>query len=72
MRLLRRSVSNWLAGDAAAVPHRRSDQQGSVTLSGTIQYEYQRHNAVQVTRAVSGVQGVLEKLQVIPTAQHWK
>lgn len=45
---------------------------GTVTLSGTIQYEHQRRTAVQAARGVGGVQRVLERLQVIPTAQHWK
>ena len=45
---------------------------GSVTLSGMIQYEHQRRSAVQVAWGVDGVQRVLERLQVIPTARHWK
>ena len=44
---------------------------GSVTLSGTIQYEHQRHMAVHATKAVTGVQRVVDQMQVIPGAQHW-
>jgi osmotically-inducible protein OsmY len=45
---------------------------GNVTLSGTIQYEHQRHTAVRAIRAVAGVQRVTDQLQVIPSGQHWK
>ena len=45
---------------------------GNVTLSGMIQFEHQRRSAVQAARGVEGVQGVFERLQVIPAAQHWK
>jgi osmotically-inducible protein OsmY len=45
---------------------------GNVTLSGMIQYEHQRRSAVQLTRGVDGVQRVLERLRVIPTAPHRK
>ena len=45
---------------------------GNVTLSGTIQYEHQRHMALHAIRAVAGVQRVVDQMQVIPSAQHWK
>jgi osmotically-inducible protein OsmY len=45
---------------------------GNVTLSGTIQYEHQRHIAVHAIQAVAGVQRVVDQMQVIPSGQHWK
>jgi osmotically-inducible protein OsmY len=44
---------------------------GNVTLSGTIQYEHQRRVAMHTTRAVEGVQRVVDQLRVIPKSQHW-
>jgi osmotically-inducible protein OsmY len=45
---------------------------GNVTLSGTIQYEHQRRMVLHATRAVVGVQRVVDLLRVIPKMQHWK
>ncbi len=45
---------------------------GNVTLSGTIQYEHQRHMAVRASRNVPGVLRVVDQMQVIPSGQHWK
>ena len=39
---------------------------GNVTLSGTIQYEHQRHMAVRAVKNVPGVQRVLDQMRVIP------
>ena len=69
-----RNVTQSLASRGMRPPCRIGvvTSNGSVTLSGTIQYEYQRLSAVQSTRLVDGVQRVLERLQVIPTARRWK
>jgi osmotically-inducible protein OsmY len=45
--------------------------QGNVTLSGTIQYEHQRHMVVQVTRGVQGVQRVSDQLHLMSNVQRW-
>jgi osmotically-inducible protein OsmY len=45
---------------------------GSVTLSGMIQYEHQRHSAVRAVRAVQGVLGVVDQMKLLPTGQCWK
>jgi osmotically-inducible protein OsmY len=39
---------------------------GNVTLSGTIQYEHQRHVAIRAVKSVVGVQRVLDQMQVLP------
>jgi osmotically-inducible protein OsmY len=44
---------------------------GNVTLSGTIQYEHQRHIAVRASKNVPGVLRVVDQMQVIPSTQHW-
>jgi osmotically-inducible protein OsmY len=49
-----------------------ASNRGNVTLSGTIQYEYQRQSAVRAIKAVAGVQRVVDQMQVIPGGQHWK
>ena len=66
-------VSQQLAGRGMRPPCHIGvvTNRGNVTLSGTIQYEHQRHSAIQAARAVDGVHGVSERLQVIPTTQHW-
>ena len=48
-----------------------ASNKGRVTLSGTIQYEHQRHIAVHAAK-VSGVQGVTDQMQVIPAGDRWK
>jgi osmotically-inducible protein OsmY len=47
-----------------------STHKGSITLSGQIQYEHQRHAAVQAAQHVEGVQRVVDQLQVIPKTLH--
>ena len=39
---------------------------GVVTMKGTIQYEHQRHAAMQATHGVDGVRRVVDRLQVMP------
>jgi osmotically-inducible protein OsmY len=43
-----------------------STQKGSVTLSGLIQYEHQRHMAMQAAQHIEGVKRVVDQLRVIP------
>ena len=43
---------------------------GQVTISGSIQYEHQRQAAVRAVRAVTGVQRVVDQMQLIPPVQH--
>ena len=45
---------------------------GNVTLSGTIQYEHQRHMALRTSKNVPGVLRVVDQMRVIPSGQHWK
>jgi osmotically-inducible protein OsmY len=45
---------------------------GNVTLSGTIQYEHQRHMFAHAIKAVAGVQRVVDQMRVISTGQHWQ
>jgi osmotically-inducible protein OsmY len=46
-------------------------RKGYVTLTGAIQYEYQRRTVLRATGAIDGVRSVIDHLQVIPPAQHW-
>lgn len=45
---------------------------GTVTLSGELQFEMQRKTALHAAREVSGVQDVVDQLQVKPAAAGWK
>jgi len=49
-----------------------ASNKGKITLSGTIQYEHQRHLAVHAVKGVVGVQSVVDQMQVTPSGQHWK
>ncbi len=49
-----------------------ASNKGMVTLSGSIQYEHQRHIVVHAIQAVTGVQRVLDQLRVTATGDHWK
>jgi osmotically-inducible protein OsmY len=50
---------------------RISSRNGTVTLTGSIQYEHQRNVAVRAARNVDGVQRVVDQLRVIPPTSHW-
>jgi osmotically-inducible protein OsmY len=42
-----------------------------VTLSGTLQYDFQRHSAIRCARSVSGVRRVIDQLNV-PKRAIWR
>ncbi len=44
---------------------------GSITLSGEIQYEHQRRPAVHAAQSIEGVQRVVDQLKVIPAKLRW-
>jgi osmotically-inducible protein OsmY len=44
---------------------------GQVTLSGTIQYEHQRQQAMKAVQGVSGVRRVVDNLRTAPAAKRW-
>lgn len=48
-----------------------TSQRGTVTLSGTLQYELQRRNAIAAARGVEGVRGVVDRLQAKPREKKW-
>ena len=48
-----------------------ASQHGTVTLSGTVQYDFQRHSAVRCTKGVSGVRRVVDQLSV-PKLVIWR
>jgi osmotically-inducible protein OsmY len=66
-------VNQQLANCGMRAPCRISAEtrKGYVTLTGAIQYDYQRRAILRATSAIDGVQGVVDHLQVIPAAQHW-
>jgi osmotically-inducible protein OsmY len=43
---------------------------GQVTVSGSLQYEHQRHVALRAIKSVTGVQRVVDQMRLIPSAQH--
>ncbi len=60
-------VSQRLAGCGLRAPSRVtvSSASGQVTLSGSIQYEHQRHPALRAAGGVAGVQRVIDLLKII-------
>jgi osmotically-inducible protein OsmY len=65
-----RKVSEQLSNRGMRAPCRINvvTRKGQVTLSGTIQYEYQRQIAVKATSMIPGVHGVHDQMSVIPKA----
>jgi osmotically-inducible protein OsmY len=47
-----------------------SNSDGSITLSGQIEHEYQRRSAVRAAQNTAGVKRVLDKLQVVSKTLH--
>ena len=44
---------------------------GTVTLSGTLQYEMQRRSVLNSARGTAGVRNVIDQLQVAPKKKNW-
>ena len=44
---------------------------GTVVLSGTIEFEYQRRSALKALRAVDGVRRIVDQLQANPATAKW-
>jgi osmotically-inducible protein OsmY len=63
------TVTQRLAGRGIRPPSRVvvTSADGQVTLSGTIQYQHQRQSAIQATRGIDGVRGVVDVLKLIAT-----
>jgi BON domain len=63
------AVTQRLANRGIRPPSRISvtSANGQVTLSGSIQYEHQRHAVLHTTRAVEGVRRVVDMLKLITT-----
>jgi osmotically-inducible protein OsmY len=63
------AVTQRLANRGIRPPSRISvtSANGQVTLSGSIQFEHQRHAVLHTTRAVEGVKRVVDMLKLIAT-----
>jgi osmotically-inducible protein OsmY len=71
--MISQKVSQQLASWGMRAPCRITavTNKGKVTLTGAIQYDYQRRTVMRATSAIDGVRGVVDHLQLIPQAQHW-
>ena len=71
--MISQKVSQQLANYGMRAPCRITvaTRKGNVTLTGAIQYEYQRRTVMRATSAIDGVRGVVDHMQVIPPMQHW-
>ncbi len=49
-----------------------SSSDGNVTLAGKIQYDHQRHMAMQIARSIPKVRRVIDLMQLLPRADLWK
>ena len=45
---------------------------GAVTLSGSVQYAYQKNSAMQAARSVEGAHTIIDQMQVIPQGKRWE
>jgi osmotically-inducible protein OsmY len=45
---------------------------GTVTLKGMVQYEYQKKAAITAARSMEGVHGVIDQLKVTPPVRSWQ
>jgi osmotically-inducible protein OsmY len=72
-RLIDQKVSRQLANRGMRPPCKvaASSRGGTVTLTGTIQYEHQRHLCMRAAGNVEGVQRVVDQLKVIEKTSHW-
>ena len=63
-----RKVTEKLTSSGIRAPCRVAvaSNKGNVTLSGSIQYEHQRHSALRAVRSVTGVQRVVDQMKVTP------
>jgi osmotically-inducible protein OsmY len=70
--VISQKVSETLSSVGIRAPCRVTvvSNKGNVTLSGTIQYEHQRHRTIRAIQAVAGVQRVVDHMQVLPSGQH--
>jgi osmotically-inducible protein OsmY len=71
--MISQKVSQQLANWGMRAPCRITavTRKGYVTLTGAIQYDYQRRTVMRATSAIDGVRGVVDQMQVIPPTQHW-
>lgn len=44
---------------------------GNVTVSGVVQYEYQKRSAILAARSMDGVQSVVDRLKVETPVHQW-
>jgi osmotically-inducible protein OsmY len=67
------NITQRLSGCGIRAPSRVTiaSAGGQVTLSGTIQYEHQRAQAMKAVQGVSGVKRVVDNLTVTPAAKRW-
>jgi len=63
-----RKVTEKLSGAGIRAPCRVTvaSSKGSITLSGSIQFEHQRHAALRAVKSVTGVQRVVDQMKVTP------
>lgn len=65
-KTITRQVQGRIAGRGLGPPCRIAVDtiKGEVTLTGTVQYQQQKHTAVQATSGISGVRRVVDRLTV--------
>jgi len=71
---LQRRVEQRLASRGLRAPCRIqvSVNKGVVTLTGQVQYDYQKRAAVKAIQTLDGIQSVIEQLQVAPPKRAWE
>lgn len=71
---LLKQVTQRLArtGIAAQTPISAIVRNGNVTLSGAINFEYQRKTALKAVQGIHGVHHVVDQLRVQPATKKWQ
>jgi osmotically-inducible protein OsmY len=46
--------------------------QRTATLTGNVQYEYQKRAAIQVARTMDGVSAVIDRIKIDPAVKRWE
>jgi osmotically-inducible protein OsmY len=71
---LRHKLENKLSNQGLRAPCRLSVEvyQKTVTLTGTVLYDYQKRAAIQVSRSMDGVSSVIDRIKVEAPVRRWE
>jgi hypothetical protein len=70
---LRHKLENKLSNQGLRAPCRLSVEvyQKTATLTGMVQYEYQKRSAIQAARTLDGVSSVIDRIKIEAPVHRW-